>query len=231
MVRSRRCSCAPGARLRCKRSGTRSSMRTIARIPGRWGSCRRSPPGRRCCSTVRSRTGSAGPGPPRRASRSQSTFACPRGCPGGWRSSRARTSTWSRCRPRAGRSKSMPSLPWRTWSAPPAPTARRRLRACARSSRRLAIQAEIDELRDAGEVDNARSGGQRLSHYYCCPWSPIFEARRPVTIAGRRLGPGDQFTFDVSAEELAEGGEFKRELLVGDFSPTSEVDYCDPRAD
>lgn len=96
--------------------------------------------------------------------------------------------------------------------------------------RTLEIQAEIDELRDAGQLQYASSRGRRLGHYYCCPWSPIYEANRSVTIAGRRLAAGDQFTFDVSAEELLEGGEFKRELVVGDFSPTSEVDYCDPRA-
>jgi hypothetical protein len=33
-----------------------------------------------------------------------------------------------------------------------------------------------------------------------------------------------QFTFDVSAE----GGEFRRQILVGPFAPTDEVDYCDP---
>lgn len=40
-----------------------------------------------------------------------------------------------------------------------------------------------------------------------------------------------QFTFDVSAEEIAEGGEFARRLLPGPFHPTSKVDYCDPTAD
>ncbi|MGI8714866.1 MAG: hypothetical protein ACR2NR_17140 [Solirubrobacteraceae bacterium] len=51
-----------------------------------------------------------------------------------------------------------------------------------------------------------------------------------MTIAGRRPASGARFTFDVSAEELAEGGEFTRELHVGGFQVTDEVDYCDPRA-
>ena len=31
-------------------------------------------------------------------------------------------------------------------------------------------------------------------------------------------------------ELIAEGGAFKRDLLVGPFSPTNDVDYCDPDA-
>ncbi len=49
-----------------------------------------------------------------------------------------------------------------------------------------------------------------------------------MTIGGRRLPSGQQFTADVSAEELAEGGAFKRELLLGSFTPTDRIDYCDP---
>jgi hypothetical protein len=70
--------------------------------------------------------------------------------------------------------------------------------------------------------------GQAASHYYCCPWSSIYQVRRPVTIAGRRLRPMQQFTFDVSAEEMAEGGQFTRRSLPGPIHTTSEVDYCDP---
>jgi hypothetical protein len=55
--------------------------------------------------------------------------------------------------------------------------------------------------------------------------------RRPVTIAGRQLRPMQQFTFDVSAEEMAEGGQFVRRLLPGPFHPTSNIDYCDPTAE
>ena len=41
------------------------------------------------------------------------------------------------------------------------------------------------------------------------------------------LQPRHQFTFAVSAEELAEGGGFKREILVANFQPS--IDYCLPR--
>lgn len=37
-----------------------------------------------------------------------------------------------------------------------------------------------------------------------------------------------QFTFDVSGEEMAEGGQFIRRLLTGPFHTTSEIDYCAP---
>lgn len=40
-----------------------------------------------------------------------------------------------------------------------------------------------------------------------------------------------QFTFDVSAEEMADGGQFVRRLLPGPFHDTSEIYYCDPTAD
>jgi hypothetical protein len=42
------------------------------------------------------------------------------------------------------------------------------------------------------------------------------------------VGYVPQVTFDVSGEELAEGGPFVRRIVLGPFQPTSEVDYCDP---
>lgn len=95
----------------------------------------------------------------------------------------------------------------------------------------LAIQAQIDAaLRDGSIVAGVTADGRRIGNYFCCPWSAIYLARRPVVIAGRRLRAMQQFTFDVSAEEMAEGGQFKRDLLLGPFHPTYEVDYCDPAA-
>ncbi len=47
-----------------------------------------------------------------------------------------------------------------------------------------------------------------------------------MKIDGRCLRPLQQFTLDVSAEEIAEGGEFKRDLLLGNFQPTKQIDYC-----
>lgn len=87
----------------------------------------------------------------------------------------------------------------------------------------LAIQAEIDAAEARGDI--VRSG---QGNFYCCPWSAIYQVVNPVTIGGRRIRRGRTFTFDVSAEEMAEGGKFKREILVADFSPTSQIDYCNP---
>lgn len=95
----------------------------------------------------------------------------------------------------------------------------------------LAIQREIEAAlarRDVAYATAARR--RRIGFYYCCPWSSVYVVKRPVTIDGQRLRALQQFTFDVSAEEMGEGGEFKRKVLVGSFQPTKEVDYCDPTA-
>lgn len=93
----------------------------------------------------------------------------------------------------------------------------------------LTIQAQIDAAAAAGLLTAGTDAqGRRTGNFYCCPWSPIYLVRRPVTIAGRSLRTGDEFVFDVSAEEMAEGGRFKRELVLGPFHPTDEIDYCDP---
>ena len=90
----------------------------------------------------------------------------------------------------------------------------------------LTIQAQIDAAAAAGQIADLPGVG----HYYCCPWAPIWEVKQPVTIGGRTLQPLEQFTFDVSAEEMAEGGQFVRRILVGRFSPTNAIDYCIPGA-
>ena len=92
-------------------------------------------------------------------------------------------------------------------------------------SKTLVIQEEIQTALSNGDIQPAGIG-----NYFCCPWSPIYTVKRPVTIANAHLQPRHQFTFDVSAEELAEGGEFKREILVANFQPSSSIDYCLPEA-
>ena len=87
----------------------------------------------------------------------------------------------------------------------------------------LAIQAEIDAAEQRGDLERTGQG-----NYFCCPWSAIYVAINPITLGGRRIRRGQTFTFDVSGEEMAEGGEFKREILVSRFSPTHKVDYCNP---
>lgn len=95
----------------------------------------------------------------------------------------------------------------------------------------LTVQAQIDHAVAVGDITYATDArGQRIGNFYCCPWPPIYEVRRPVRIGGRRLGTLEQFTFEVSAEEMADGGEFERRIVTGPFQPTDEIDYCDPRA-
>ncbi|MCA1712251.1 MAG: hypothetical protein LC789_11690 [Actinobacteria bacterium] len=95
----------------------------------------------------------------------------------------------------------------------------------------LALQAEIDQAVESGRVRRgAAADGRRLGNYYCCPWSPIYTVLKPVTVDGRRLRGGQQFALEVSAEEVLEGGPFTREVVLGPFSPTTRIDYCDPAA-
>lgn len=85
------------------------------------------------------------------------------------------------------------------------------------------VQADIAEAVNRGDV----TIGER--YYFCCPWSPVYTVQASrVRIGDKRLREGEQFAFDVSAEEVAEGGAFKAEVLVADFSPTDDVDYCLP---
>ncbi len=116
------------------------------------------------------------------------------------------------------------------WQADP--SARRAIRTLWANdpdpARTLAIQEQIDAALARGDIAYAETrDGRRLGHYYCCPWAPIYVVKRPVDIGGRRLRALQEFTFDVSAEQVARGGRFQRELLVGSFQPTDQVDYCD----
>lgn len=93
----------------------------------------------------------------------------------------------------------------------------------------LAIQRQIDAaVHDGALAFAVDEHGRPLGHYFCCPWAAVYEVRRPVAIAGQRLPVGTQFAYDVSAEEMPEGGEFVRRLVTGPFSRTDRVDYCDP---
>ena len=90
--------------------------------------------------------------------------------------------------------------------------------------RTLGIQAEIEAAAQRGDIERL----EKVGPYYCCPWAPIWGVKRPVVLGGRRLRALEQFTFEVSAEEMDEGGPFVRRILVGQFRPTDEIDYCIP---
>ena len=88
--------------------------------------------------------------------------------------------------------------------------------------RTLATQVEIDLAIARGDVAIATWQGYALGRFATCPWAPIYEARHPATIAGRRLAPLQHFTFDVSAEGFAWGQPFRRQILVGPFYPNPD---------
>lgn len=83
------------------------------------------------------------------------------------------------------------------------------------------IQADIDSAEQQGKL-------QRISYYYCCPWSPVYTVKQDVNVGGKRLRRGQQFTFDISAEGVESGEGFRREILLGNFQATNDVDYCLP---
>lgn len=93
----------------------------------------------------------------------------------------------------------------------------------------LAIQSEINGALERRDIDYATDRfGDRLGHYYCCPWAPIYVVKHPVTIANRHLCTFQEFTLEISAEAVPKGGEFQRKLLVGSFQPVEDMEYCSP---
>jgi len=91
----------------------------------------------------------------------------------------------------------------------------------------LSIQAEILAALIRGDINYSKGSMGQIAYYYCCPWSAIYHVKLPVVIGGQHLQYGQEFTYDVSAEEIAEGGAFKRHILIDRFSSTSKTDYCD----
>lgn len=94
----------------------------------------------------------------------------------------------------------------------------------------LAIQADIDSALARDDITYATNRfGERLGHYYCCPWAPIYVVKHPVQIGDQQINTSQEFTLDVSAEAVFDGGAFKRQILVGSFQSSPDLDYCAPR--
>jgi hypothetical protein len=91
----------------------------------------------------------------------------------------------------------------------------------------LALKAQIQAALTAGDVVQLRTRSGSTC-YYECPWSSLYEVRRPLSIAGRRLKVLEQFTLQAAADNVLRGGKFERGLVTGPFHPTNEVEYCDP---
>ncbi len=91
------------------------------------------------------------------------------------------------------------------------------------------MASTVDIQMDIVEAVNRGDATYGEQYYFCCPWAPIYIVKsRRIQIGEKRLTSGEQFTFDVSAEAVSDGGEFKAEILAADFNPTDEVDYCLP---
>jgi hypothetical protein len=92
----------------------------------------------------------------------------------------------------------------------------------------LRIQAELNAAVQAKRLVVAGTIRQTANYYFRCPWSAVYFVYRPVVIAGQPLTPIQQFAYDVSAEPMMEGGgKFIRQLVLGPFHASSQVDYGD----
>jgi hypothetical protein len=83
-----------------------------------------------------------------------------------------------------------------------------------------------DEIRAAfgrGDIAYAGNGTERVGHFHCCPWSPVFVARRKVSIGGTRVRAMEQFVYDVGWSHAE--GTFRRRIVVGAFQETTKVEY------
>jgi hypothetical protein len=90
--------------------------------------------------------------------------------------------------------------------------------------RTLTIHGQVQAALASGAIvplDGKRQG----THFYTCPWYPTYQVRRRLKVNGERLSVPQQFTLDISAEEVAEGGEFVRRVVRGPFTPTAEIAY------
>jgi hypothetical protein len=83
----------------------------------------------------------------------------------------------------------------------------------------LAIQSQINAAVAAKLVSVETMRGHR--QYFSCPWSTIYQALEPVSIAGHELWQFQEFAFEVSAEEMARGRDFIRRIVTGPFHPSS----------
>ncbi|HEY3501246.1 MAG TPA: hypothetical protein VGN37_00510 [Actinocatenispora sp.] len=91
------------------------------------------------------------------------------------------------------------------WAADPDPAAT------------LQVKAELDQALAEGRIVRVFLPG-KVTCFHRCPWSSLYEVRRAVTVAGRHFGVLQQFTLDVSAEEMYWGRPFVRRLVLGPFS-------------
>ncbi|MEY2476167.1 MAG: hypothetical protein QOG87_1482 [Actinomycetota bacterium] len=81
----------------------------------------------------------------------------------------------------------------------------------------LAIRADIDAglYRDDIAYDS--------SHYFACPWSAVYVAKRPVRVGVVTVQPLQ--TFTVTIDMGGRGQRFRRQVLIGSFYRAGRVKY------
>jgi hypothetical protein len=95
--------------------------------------------------------------------------------------------------------------------------------------RTLEIQAEINAALARGDIAYANDRyGKKLGHFFCAPWGAVYVAKRSQNLGGRRLSAMQQFIFNVTCEGVNLGAPFERDIMIGNFNPTSKFEYGDP---
>jgi hypothetical protein len=84
-------------------------------------------------------------------------------------------------------------------------------------ARTLALRGDIDAglYRDDIAYDS--------SHYFACPWSPVYVAKRPVKIGAVNIHPLQTFTLAIDTSGKSK--RFRRHILVGSFYRAGRVGY------
>jgi len=95
--------------------------------------------------------------------------------------------------------------------------------------RTLEIQAEINAALSRGEITYAVDRyNKKLGHFFCAPWGSVYLSKGSQVIGGQRLGAMQQFIFNVTCEGVNLGAPFEREIMTGNFTPTTKFEYGDP---
>lgn len=93
----------------------------------------------------------------------------------------------------------------------------------------LEIQGQINAAFDRGDIGPALDRyGQKLGHFFCAPWGGVYVARCNLTLGGQRINAMQQFIFNVTCEGVNLGAPFEREIMIGNFTPTTKFEYGDP---
>jgi hypothetical protein len=88
-------------------------------------------------------------------------------------------------------------------------------------SKTLAIRSDIDAglYRDDIAYDS--------SHYFACPWSAVYVAKRPVRVGTVTVQPLQ--TFTIAIDMGGRGRRFRRQVLIGSFYRAGRVQYWNKR--